>query len=51
MKKYKITARFEDGRKESMVIDTLDSINALIMYAYTIWDTDGCCVWVAEVEK
>lgn len=51
MKKYKITARFEDGRKESMIIDALDSTNALIMYAYTIWDADDCYVWVAEAEK
>ena len=48
MKKYKITARFEDGRKESMVIDALGRSDAL-QYAMCIWDADD--FYAEEVEE
>jgi hypothetical protein len=47
MKKYKITARFEDGRKESMVIDALGRSDAL-QYAMCIWDVED--IFVEKVE-
>lgn len=47
MKKYEITARFEGGRKESMVIDALNRNDAL-QYAMCIWEAEDFCV--EEVE-
>jgi hypothetical protein len=47
MAKYEITARFEDGRKESMIIDALSRSDAL-QYAMCIWDADD--FYAEEVE-
>lgn len=47
MKKYEITARFEDGRKESMIIDALSRSDAL-QYAMCIWDVED--IFVEKVE-
>jgi hypothetical protein len=47
MAKYEITTRFEDGRKESMIIDALSRSDAL-QYAMCIWDVED--IFVEKVE-
>lgn len=48
MKRYKIAARFEDGRKESMVIEAVSYCEAL-RYAYFLWEADD--FYAEEVEE